>query len=664
MYKIKYCLWLIGITICLNTNAYAMSADKSENCISFENITLYVAAFSNNDNDDDGLTNNEELTGEDDPNTPLVPMGTSNPNDPCDPAGLSVDVDCDGDDLTNAEEITGTDDSSTFGIPNGTSNPLDIDSPVAINITKAGAVNLTNETGNCYYGFNHGAPDEIEYPNSCGYNKASVWYRFTTDAQGGYYQIRTTNTTFDNVLTLFDTNVAQVVCVNDDRFSFGEHLYKNLPANTTYYIMISGAEDGICISEGVFCLEINKIPTASVPTNQECDTNLPTINLAANSEICRTGSNRYASNATPQPSCSPYTGASVWYKIKTPSSGVDKIQINAVASYSEVITVYSGTCGNLTEIACKLNGTDDTDDLIINNLSASTIYYIQVTGNFATIEAHNVNCNEGDITILTNFTCPSNGQSCNDYNPNTINDTWDGNCNCSGSCPYAYNICDDGRPETLNDTFDADCNCISECTIGVPCDDGDPATVNDRWTTDDTSTSCICLGMMPGACLVDIIVNSTNVSDGLFEASNSIETSGTVAVNGSLELDAGVYVNLKPGFSSTQGAAFHGYIDGCDPNGQKTGESLISEVNHYPNPFRDEVTLEFQLDFDADVKIAISDVNGRKITQIKTDNLSPGIQTHRISTQNWIAGIYFYQAVIKEQNTGIQKRANGTLIKM
>jgi len=60
----------------------------------------------------------------------------------------------------------------------------------------------------------------------------------------------------------------------------------------------------------------------------------------------------------------------------------------------------------------------------------------------------------------------------------------------------------------------------------------------------------------------------------------------------------------------------------------------------------------------------ISDVNGRKINQIQIENLTRGIQTHSISTQDWIPGIYFYQALVKEQQTGILKRANGTLVKM
>ncbi len=96
------------------------------------------------DSDGDGLTNDEETTGVDDPSTPANPNGeTTNPNnedtdgdgiddgqeaqdgtdpnDSCDSVGgtpVGAD-DCDNDGLTNDEETTGVDDPSTPANPNG-----------------------------------------------------------------------------------------------------------------------------------------------------------------------------------------------------------------------------------------------------------------------------------------------------------------------------------------------------------------------------------------------------------------------------------------------------------------------------------------------------------------------------------------------------------------
>lgn len=98
------------------------------------------------DTDLDGLTDCEETTGNDDPATALVPSGTSDETDPCDPddSGGTCDPDgdgvtnddeatagtdpnnpdTDGDGLTDGEELTGLDDPSTTLIPAGTSDPL------------------------------------------------------------------------------------------------------------------------------------------------------------------------------------------------------------------------------------------------------------------------------------------------------------------------------------------------------------------------------------------------------------------------------------------------------------------------------------------------------------------------------------------------------------
>ncbi|MEN9348070.1 MAG: hypothetical protein RLZZ77_1581 [Bacteroidota bacterium] len=67
------------------------------------------------DCDNDGLSNAEETTGVDDPNTTFVPNGTSDPINSCDPNPLAVGFnDCDLDNLDNtAEDNAGTDPSDS-----------------------------------------------------------------------------------------------------------------------------------------------------------------------------------------------------------------------------------------------------------------------------------------------------------------------------------------------------------------------------------------------------------------------------------------------------------------------------------------------------------------------------------------------------------------------
>ncbi|WP_379952915.1 gliding motility-associated C-terminal domain-containing protein [Dokdonia sp. R78006] len=137
--------------------------DPNDNCslVVANQTETTDAAYNSADCDMDGLTNNEETTGIDDPSTPNDPNGNTtdpqNPDtdgdgvtdgdeagdmtDPNDPCALEIasqtvtptmawnDLDCDMDGLNNGEELTGIDDPSTPGDPNGNiTDPLDIDS--------------------------------------------------------------------------------------------------------------------------------------------------------------------------------------------------------------------------------------------------------------------------------------------------------------------------------------------------------------------------------------------------------------------------------------------------------------------------------------------------------------------------------------------------------
>jgi gliding motility-associated-like protein len=118
-----------------------------------QDLTKVSAAWKKADCDKDGLTNNEEASGVDDPSTPANPKGIktnplnpdsdgdgvsdskealdgTNPNDPCDYKSSSQDMskvspewllsDCDKDGLTNGEEMTGVD---FPGLPSGPGGP-------------------------------------------------------------------------------------------------------------------------------------------------------------------------------------------------------------------------------------------------------------------------------------------------------------------------------------------------------------------------------------------------------------------------------------------------------------------------------------------------------------------------------------------------------------
>lgn len=117
----------------------------------------------------------------------------------------------------------------------------------------------------------------------------------------------------------------------------------------------------------------------------------------------------------------------------------------------------------------------------------------------------NTDCDDTDDQIFV-------GASCDDGDPNTINDVYDANCACAGvdqnldclGVPFGPDVpgssCDDNDANTVNDTWDANCNCVGELLdcLGVPggpdlpgspCDDNDATTGNDTWQND-----CTCMG--------------------------------------------------------------------------------------------------------------------------------------------------------------------------
>jgi|GEM_PF-1353017 len=125
--------------------------DQDQDGLSNDEEFLAGTDPTNPDTDGDGLWDGEEVTGIDNPLTPTVATGTSNSLNPCDPSALAASCDQDQDGLTNAqesiagtdptnpdtdgdglwdgEEVSGIDIPLTITIANGTSNPLDTCDP-------------------------------------------------------------------------------------------------------------------------------------------------------------------------------------------------------------------------------------------------------------------------------------------------------------------------------------------------------------------------------------------------------------------------------------------------------------------------------------------------------------------------------------------------------
>ena len=162
-----------------------------------------------------------------------------------------------------------------------------------------------------------------------------------------------------------------------------------------------------------------------------------------------------------------------------------------------------GICDALDN--CPVDSNNDQADFDFDGMG--DVCDNDIDGDGAT---NDIDCDPLDPTIFI-------GASCDDGDPNTMNDQIDSNCNCVGSgdpnfCPgIGLNIgdaCDDGDACTINDTVDSNCNCTGTfvdddgdgvCNAddlcpggpepGTACDDGDMNTMNDQ-----IDSNCDCTG--------------------------------------------------------------------------------------------------------------------------------------------------------------------------
>lgn len=239
--------------------------------------------------------------------------------------------------------------------------------------------------------------------------KSGIWFTFTAPASG----IVTINSAsdFNEVITVFSGNcnsLNPIACSNRDEFGFtGETLrVTGLSAGQTYYVRVSGRVGSFGKTEGTTCLSISGGGTAPpAPANDNCS---GAVQIALNGN-CISGNNRNATLEAnePVPSLNNRSRSSIWYKFTAPASG--RVILDSGADFADVMTVYSGNCGALTEVA----GSDYGHTLELSGLTSGQTYRVQVTGYFATVE--------GNVCMaLTTPPAPPANDLCTDAIPLTV----------------------------------------------------------------------------------------------------------------------------------------------------------------------------------------------------------------------------------------------------
>lgn len=82
------------------------------------------------------------------------------------------------------------------------------------------------------------------------------------------------------------------------------------------------------------------------------------------------------------------------------------------------------------------------------------------------------------------------------------------------------------------------------------------------------------------------------------------------------------------------------YIDNINLTSSNIGieeNDLNTSIEFYPNPAKDRVTIAFGAELNQEVKIAITDINGK---QVAASNVAKGATTHTITSLNLPSGVY------------------------
>ncbi len=231
----------------------------------------------------------------------------------------------------------------------------------------------------CLPGHNGSAIFDGPQPACSSRNHASLWYLYTAQTTG--LAKISTQARFNDVITVFEgpcEALIPVECYNKDEHGFtGETSYLSLTAGRTYRFRVSGQQSGFGAPTGALCIALENAsnpPTA--PPHATCE-------QAALLEVdgeCSRLVNTHAPTTQPLPSRNTLARADAWFRF-IPQDNTPLVVVSN-ADFADVITLYTGGCNHLQELAINEYG----GQLELKNPIPGTAYWVRISGAFATIE--------------------------------------------------------------------------------------------------------------------------------------------------------------------------------------------------------------------------------------------------------------------------------------
>lgn len=299
-------------------------------------------------------------------------------------------------------------------------------------------------TQNVVTGTNVGASNSGQLPNpSCAnYQGNDIWYTAIVPANG-VITIETLDagSSIDTAIEVYTGNcgsLTQVACHDDKNWPSDSYSKIDLTglANTTIYIRVWAFNNA---SSGDFNIVAYSTPP---PTNNDCSDAQNLIVGNNNTENIVTGTNVNATNSgeLPQPNCANYQGNDVWFTALIPASGIITVETqNAGSNIDTGLAIYTGSCGNLTQVGCD-------DDSGIGLFSTINLTGLPNTTVYIRVWSYN-NTTSGDFNIVAySSECP-------------LTTTWN-NSGWNNGVPNAFTsaIINANYDTSINGSFES-CNC-------------------------------------------------------------------------------------------------------------------------------------------------------------------------------------------------------------
>jgi hypothetical protein len=228
-----------------------------------------------------------------------------------------------------------------------------------------------------------GATQSIAPTTNCGGTTANdVWYSFVATSTSHTITLNPQFTAAYDLRTGTCASSTSLYCNTASSGVATNRTIGGLTVGQPYFLRIyaSGTQPTATSSTFTLCV----VPGPTTPVNDDCAgaINVPIQFVTCTTQVSADNTAATSSIGVPAPSCANYQGNDLWFKATVPVTGSVTIQTVAPTGGSSVtdtgLSVYSGTCGTLTDIGCNDDSNGLYSQLVFNGRTPGEVLYIRV----------------------------------------------------------------------------------------------------------------------------------------------------------------------------------------------------------------------------------------------------------------------------------------------